>query len=76
MNAAGASAFVLGIEYLSAPASRPGMYPPIPVLRRLGFRKSFEIEQERRDLKLLRGDYKSAAVGDAEAEEVLEAVQA
>ncbi len=53
-----------------------GWCPPIPVLRRLGFRTSFEIDQERQALKLLRGDYKSAAAGDAEAEDVLEAVQA
>ena len=53
-----------------------GWCPPIPVLRRLGFRTSFEIEQERQALKLIRGDYKSAAAGDAEAEDVLEAVLA
>ena len=53
-----------------------GWCPPIPVLRRLGFRTSFEIEQERQALKLLRGDYKSAAVGDADVEDLLEAVQA
>jgi len=53
-----------------------GWCPPIPVLRRLGFRTSFEIEQERQALKLIRGDYKSAADGDAEAEDLLEAVQA
>ena len=53
-----------------------GWCPPIPVLRRLGFRTSFEVEQERQALKLLRGDYKSAAAGDADAEDILEAVQA
>jgi hypothetical protein len=53
-----------------------GWCPPIPVLRRLGYRTSFEIEQERQALKLLRGDYKSAAAGDADVEDVLEAVQA
>lgn len=53
-----------------------GWCPPIPVLRRLGYRTSFEIEQERQALKLLRGDYKSAAAGDADIEDVLEAVQA
>jgi hypothetical protein len=53
-----------------------GWCPPIPILRRLGFRTSFEIEQERQALKLLRGDYKSAAAGDADAEDLLEAVQA
>ena len=53
-----------------------GWCPPIPVLRRLGFRTSFEIEQERQALKLIRGDYKSAAAGDADPEDILEAVQA
>jgi hypothetical protein len=53
-----------------------GWCPPIPVLRRLGFRTAFEIEQERQALKLLRGDYKSAVAGDVDAEDVLEAVQA
>jgi hypothetical protein len=53
-----------------------GWCPPIPVLRRLGFRTSFEIEQERQALKLIRGDYKSAAEGDADAEDLLEAVRA
>jgi hypothetical protein len=46
------------------------------VLRRLGFRTSFEIEQERQALKLVRGDYKRAADGDVDAEDLLEAVQA
>jgi hypothetical protein len=53
-----------------------GWCPPIPMLRRLGFRTSFEIEQERQALKLLRGDYKNAATGDADPEDILEAVQA
>ena len=53
-----------------------GWCPPIPVLRRLGFRTSFEIEHERQALKLIRGDYKTAAAGDADVEDLLEAVQA
>jgi hypothetical protein len=53
-----------------------GWCPPIPVLRRLGFRTSFEIEHERQALKLIRGDYKSAAEGDTDAEDLLEAVRA
>ena len=52
-----------------------GWCPPIPVLRRLGFRTSFEIEQERQAMKLIRGDYKSVADGDVDAEDLLEAVQ-
>jgi hypothetical protein len=35
-----------------------GWCPPIPVLRRLGFRTSYEIEEERQALKALRGDFK------------------
>lgn len=34
-----------------------GWCPPIPVLRRLGFRTQSEIEQERYALKVLRGDF-------------------
>ena len=34
-----------------------GWCPPIPVLRRLGFRTATEIEAERQSLKILRGDY-------------------
>ena len=33
-----------------------GWCPPLPILRRLGFRTSSEIEQERYALKALRGD--------------------
>jgi hypothetical protein len=29
----------------------------VPILRRLGFRTSYEIEEEREALKLLRGDF-------------------
>ncbi|WBK02028.1 hypothetical protein MMG94_05570 [Methylocystis parvus OBBP] len=34
-----------------------GWCPPLPVLRRLGFRTSHEIDQERYALKALRGDF-------------------
>lgn len=34
-----------------------GWCPPVPVLRRLGFRTAREIEAERMTLKLLRGDF-------------------
>lgn len=34
-----------------------GWCPPVPVLRRLGFRTSNEIERERHALKAFRGDY-------------------
>lgn len=43
-----------------------GWCPPIPVLRRLGFRTVYEIERERQALKALRGDFASvAAEGDS-----------
>ena len=38
-----------------------GWCPPVPVLRKLGFRTSYEIEEERRALKALRGDFEGAA---------------
>jgi hypothetical protein len=41
-----------------------GWCPPVPILRRLGFRTAHEIEQERNALKALRGDY--ADIGKAE----------
>ncbi len=34
-----------------------GWCPPVPVLRKLGFRTSYEIEEERRALMSLRGDF-------------------
>lgn len=40
-----------------------GWCPPVPILRRLGFRTSYEIEEERQALKALRGDF--AKVRDA-----------
>jgi len=41
-----------------------GWCPPVPLLRRLGFRTATEIEQERNALKALRGDF--ARIGQAE----------
>jgi hypothetical protein len=41
-----------------------GWCPPVPLLRRLGFRTRSEIEQERYALKLLRGDFKEVANPD------------
>jgi hypothetical protein len=52
-----------------------GWCPPIPVLRRLGFRTAHEIEQERQALKLLRGDYKNVP-DDADAQALMQAVKA
>lgn len=34
-----------------------GWCPPVPVLRRLGFRTSYEIDEERTALQALRGDF-------------------
>jgi hypothetical protein len=39
-----------------------GWCPPVPVLRRLGFRTTYEIDQERYALKVLRGDFKGLTV--------------
>ena len=36
-----------------------GWCPPVPILRRLGFRTANEIERERHALKAVRGDYMS-----------------
>jgi hypothetical protein len=38
--------------------------PPLPLLRRLGLRTQFEIEQERYALKALRGDFQQVNDGD------------
>lgn len=40
-----------------------GWCPPVPILRRLGFRTSYEIEQERQALKALRGDFQNVGTG-------------
>ena len=37
-----------------------GWCPPVPILRRLGFRTTHEIERERHALKAIRGDYENA----------------
>jgi hypothetical protein len=37
-----------------------GWCPPVPVLRRLGFRTAYEIEQERHALKAIRGDFEES----------------
>ena len=41
-----------------------GWCPPLPILRRLGFRTPHEIEEERYALKALRGDFKDNAHED------------
>jgi hypothetical protein len=42
-----------------------GWCPPVPVLRRLGFRTAAEIEEERYALKALRGDFRDLGTNDA-----------
>jgi hypothetical protein len=44
-----------------------GWCPPVPILRRLGFRTTYEIEQERRELLALRSPRGRAAVRPAHA---------
>jgi hypothetical protein len=51
-----------------------GWCPPVPVLRRLGFRTAYEIEEERQALKAIRGDYQGIQQGDGRT--VLRAVRA
>lgn len=55
-----------------------GWCPPLPVLRRLGFRTRREIDEERFALKTLRGDFQntgSAQQGGQNVQQVLQAVQ-
>lgn len=56
-----------------------GWCPPLPILRRLGFRTAEEIEHERYALKALRGDFRHVAEDGWSAEnrtpEVLAAVR-
>lgn len=55
-----------------------GWCPPVPVLRRLGFRTSREIEVERNALKAVRGDFgdvPSPAEGPAAARSALAAAR-
>jgi hypothetical protein len=53
-------ALVLGFLFQHA---LQGWCPPVPILRRLGFRTASEIEQERYALKAMRGDF--ARIDDA-----------
>ena len=50
-----------------------GWCPPVPVLRRLGFRTAHEIEQERNALKALRGDYAGIEKTEDQAAAALDA---
>jgi hypothetical protein len=42
-----------------------GWCPPLPVLRRMGYRTMREIDEERMALKALRGDFRHADAGSA-----------
>ncbi len=53
-----------------------GWCPPVPILRRLGFRTSYEIEQERQALKAIRGDFQNVAQSGDKANEALRAARA
>ncbi|MGM4896901.1 hypothetical protein [Tardiphaga sp. 839_C3_N1_4] len=53
-----------------------GWCPPVPILRRLGFRTSYEIEQERQALKALRGDFQDVAASGDRANAALRAAKA
>lgn len=52
-----------------------GWCPPIPVLRRLGFRTSHEIEKERNALKALRGDYEGVSQSPNKAAAAMRAAE-
>ena len=57
-----------------------GWCPPVPLLRRLGFRTASEIDEERYALKALRGDFQVTPVvgegnGHKAAEQALQAVR-
>ena len=53
-----------------------GWCPPVPILRRLGFRTSYEIEQERQALKALRGDFQNVGGSVDRVNEALAAARA
>ncbi len=53
-----------------------GWCPPIPILRRLGFRTIYEIEREKHALKALRGDYETVAQATDKAAAALRAADA
>jgi len=53
-----------------------GWCPPVPILRRLGFRTSYEIEQERQALKAIRGAFEGIAQRLEKAQAALEAARA
>lgn len=53
-----------------------GWCPPVPVLRRMGFRTVYEIERERQALKALRGDYAQVEAASDKPAAALQAARA
>jgi hypothetical protein len=53
-----------------------GWCPPVPILRRLGFRTAYEIEEERQALKALRGDFADTHNRQDKARAALDAARA
>jgi hypothetical protein len=53
-----------------------GWCPPVPVLRRLGFRTVYEIDEERQALKAIRGDYEAVRQDPAPVDAALRAARA
>jgi hypothetical protein len=53
-----------------------GWCPPVPILRRLGFRTADEIAKERMALKAVRGDFDTVAQSQDRASAALRAVEA
>ena len=51
-----------------------GWCPPVPVLRRLGFRTVYEIDRERFSLKAIRGDFEQVPRAPDKAAEAMQAV--
>ena len=51
-----------------------GWCPPVPILRRMGFRTADEINQERYGLKALRGDFQPIQAAENKIAAVLQAV--
>lgn len=48
-----------------------GWCPPLPVLRKLGFRTQGEIEEERYALKAIRGDFRTMPLGMGDSQETM-----
>ncbi len=46
-----------------------GWCPPVPILRRMGFRTAHEIETERYALKILRGDFNDVKAAEGDGQE-------